>query len=163
MSSKKPSIDTKLIRELAEMLRETDLTEIEIMEDEMSIRLSRGGTSMAAMAQPTMVHQAVAAPVPAAAPAPAAEPTASAAAPAPTSSGKPVPSPMVGTAYYSPAPGADAFVNVGSKVKKGQTIMIVEAMKTMNQIPAPHDGTVTEITVDDGQPVEYGETLIVME
>lgn len=159
MSSKKPSIDTKLIRELAEMLRETDLTEIEIMEDDMSIRLSRGGVSV--QAPPAMLQHSPAM-QPAAAPAPAA-PAEAAPTDAPAASGKPVPSPMVGTAYYSPAPEADPFVTVGSKVKKGQTIMIVEAMKTMNQIPAPQDGTVKEITVNDGQPVEYGETLIVME
>ena len=83
--------------------------------------------------------------------------------PAASESGKSEPSPMVGTAYHSPAPDADAFITVGQKVKKGQTIMIIEAMKTMNQIPATQDGTVKTICVEDGQPVEFGEALIILE
>lgn len=153
MSAKKSSIDTSLIRELAELLKETDLNEIEVMEGDLSIRLARGGGEVT-----------YAAPVQMAAPAP----VAAAAQPAPTAdkpvvaSGTEVPSPMVGTAYHSPSPDADVFVKIGQSVKKGDTIMIVEAMKTMNQIPSPADGTVAEICIDDGQPVEYGEALIIL-
>lgn len=155
MASKKHSIDQSLIRDLATLLNETDLSEIEVEQDDLRIRVSRHG------GQPVQVTAPVSAPAPAAAAAPA--------APAPAqkeASDKPkgnVPSPMVGTAYHSPAPGADPFVQVGDKVSEGQTVMIVEAMKTMNQIPAPHSGTVTAILVDDGQPVEYGEQLLVIE
>ena len=157
MAAKKSAIDTDLIRELAEMLNDTDLNEIEVMEGELSIRLARGGGVYAS---------APVAPAPVAAPV-AAAPVAPASAAAPTEaaveSGTSVPSPMVGTAYYSPAPGADPFVTVGQKIKAGQTIMIVEAMKTMNQIPATQAGTVVKICVEDGQPVEFGEPLIIIE
>lgn len=157
MSSKKTSIDRDLIRDLATLLTETDLSEIEIEHEDLSIRLSRNVTS-----QPVQVHAPVAAPQIQAAPAPAAS-----AAPAPAQetslqSGN-VPSPMVGTAYHAPAPGADPFVKVGDTVKKGDTVMIVEAMKTMNQIPSPVSGKVVAILVDDGQPVEFGEQLLHIE
>ena len=164
MAAKKSSIDTKMIRELAVLLNETDLNEIELEEGEMRLRLSRGATAVAAPA----VTQAGVAP-PAAAPAPAAPaPAAPAAAPAaaeaaaPAASGTPITSPMVGTAYLAPSPNANPFVKVGDKVTAGQTIMIVEAMKTMNQISATQDGVVASIEVDDGQPVEFGETLITL-
>ena len=162
MAAKKSSIDTKMIRELATLLNETDLNEIELEEGEMRLRLSRGATSIAA----PMVTQAAVAPAPAAAPAPApmqaaAAPAAEAAEPAATT-GTPITSPMVGTAYLSPSPNANPFVKVGDTVKAGQTIMIVEAMKTMNQIPATQDGVVASIDVDDGQPVEFGESLITL-
>ena len=161
MTSNKSAIDTSLIRELAELLNETDLNEIEIMEGELSIRLSRGMNEQVVMAPPA---PAMAAPAPVAAPAPAA--ASAEAAPAATNDsggGVPVTSPMVGTAYYSPAPGADPFVTVGQKVKKGQTVMIVEAMKTMNHIPAPHAGTIKRIVVEDGAAVEFGTPLVVIE
>ncbi|MFD0917541.1 acetyl-CoA carboxylase biotin carboxyl carrier protein [Pseudahrensia aquimaris] len=151
MATKKSAIDTKLIKELADLINETDLTEIEVMADDISIRLSRGGKVVASAPIPAPV----AAPIATAAAAPESLPAAAA--------GTSVPSPMVGTAYHSPAPGADAFVKVGQKVKKGETIMIVEAMKTMNQIPSTQDGTVVAILVEDGQPVEYGEALITLE
>ena len=163
MAAKKSSIDTKMIRELAVLLNETDLNEIELEEGEMRLRLSRGATTVAA---PAMTHAMVAppaaAPAPAApaAPAPAAAPAAEAAPAA--AAGTPITSPMVGTAYLSPSPNANPFVKVGDKVTAGQTIMIVEAMKTMNQIPATQDGVVASIEVDDGQPVEFGETLITL-
>ncbi len=159
MASKKSAIDTKLIRELAELLNETDLSEIEVDEGDLHIRLSRD----AAPAAPAVVTQ-VAAPAAAAAPAPKAAPAAAAAETAASAApdGPVVTSPMVGTAYLSPAPGADPFVNVGDTVKSGQTIMIVEAMKTMNQIPSTADGVVVSINVVDGQPVEFGETLITL-
>jgi len=160
MPAKKSSIDTKLIRDLAKLLNEEDLSEIEVEEDDMRIRLSRGGGTVMMQSAPAPVS-APAAPAPvAAAPASPAtsEPSSAAAA-----SGDPVTSPMVGTAYHSPSPGADAFVSVGASVKKGQTIMIVEAMKTMNQIPASRDGVVASIDIEDGQPVEFGQTLITLE
>ena len=150
MSSKKThSIDQDLIRELAALLKETELTEIEIEQDGLRLRIARGAT------QATIV--APAAPVAAAAAAAPAAPVEAAAHPGA------VKSPMVGTAYRSPEPGTKPFVEVGDRVAVGQTLVIVEAMKTMNQIPAPKAGTVTAILVEDGQPVEYGEPLAVIE
>lgn len=160
MPAKKSSIDTTLIRDLAKLLNEEELSEIEVEEDDMRIRLSRGGG--------TMTMQSVVAPAPALAAQPAVTPQ-TAATPAeavaitPTGNGEAVGSPMVGTAYHSPSPGADAFVSVGASVKKGQTVMIIEAMKTMNQIPAPRDGVVASIDIEDGQPVEFGQSLITLE
>ena len=155
MASKKTSIDQDLIRDLAALLKETDLTEIEVEQDDLRIRVARTSS---------VVN--VAATVPAAAPAPvaiaAAEPVA--AAPAdPAKHPGVLPSPMVGTAYHSPAPGAKPFVAIGDQVKAGQTVMIVEAMKTMNQIAAPRAGKIAAILVEDGQPVEYGEPLLIIE
>lgn len=149
----KKAIDQGLIRDLAALLNETDLTEIEVEQDDLRIRVARHVS-----AQPVQV----AAPAPAAAAAPVAQE-------APAQSADPakhpgaVPSPMVGTAYHSPAPGAKPFVTVGDTVKAGQTVMIVEAMKTMNQIPAPASGKIAAILVEDGQPVEYGEPLLIIE
>ena len=155
MADKKNGIDQALIRDLANILNETDLTEIEVEQDELRIRVSRAGT-------PQYVQAPIAAPVAASA-APA--PVAAAAAPAADarSNKNAVTAPMVGTAYLSPAPGARPFIEVGATVKEGQTILIIEAMKTMNQIPAPRSGKVTEILVQDASPVEYGEPLIVIE
>ncbi len=154
MADKKPGIDQTLIRDLANILNETDLTEIEVEQDDLRIRVSRAGTP-----------QYVSAPVPSAAPVQFA--TAASAPVAVSDAGKAsknaVSSPMVGTVYLSPAPGSRPFVEVGAAVKEGQTILIIEAMKTMNQIPAPRSGKVTEILVEDGAPVEYGEALIVIE
>jgi len=143
-----------LIRQLASILTETDLSEIEVETDDLKVRVAR---------QSQVVN--VAAPV-AAAPAPA--PAAAPAAIAPEGSSKAahpgaVPSPMVGTVYVAAEPGAAAFVSVGTQVTQGQTVLIVEAMKTMNQIPAPKSGTVKEILVEDGQPVEFGEPLLIIE
>jgi len=155
MASKKSSIDQELIRNLASLLTETDLTEIEIEQDDFRIRVARNIST-----QP--VHVSAPTPVAAApAVAPAAETASEKADPAKHPGA--VPSPMVGTAYFSPAPGAKPFVQVGDKVAAGQTVMIVEAMKTMNQIPAPRAGTVSAILVEDGQPVEYGEPLMIIE
>lgn len=161
MSEKKNGIDKELIRDLANILNETDLSEIEVEQDDLRIRVSRS-------APPATVYAAAPqyAPAPAAAPAaPAATAPAASAAPAAPARNpaNTVTSPMVGTVYLSPAPGARAFVEVGATVKEGQTILIVEAMKTMNQIPAPKSGKVTEIIVNDAQPVEYGEALVVIE
>jgi acetyl-CoA carboxylase biotin carboxyl carrier protein len=156
MASRNTGIDKVMIRDLAEILNETDLTDIEIEQGDLRIRVSRQITMQAA------APQAVYAQAPAAAPAAAAAPI-EAAKPAGDPSKNAVPSPMVGTAYLSPAPGARAFIEVGTKVKEGQTLMIIEAMKTMNQIPSPRAGTVTAILIEDSQPVEYGELLVVIE
>ncbi|MBZ3693036.1 acetyl-CoA carboxylase biotin carboxyl carrier protein [Phyllobacterium calauticae] len=156
MASRNNGIDKVMIRDLAEILNETDLTDIEIEQGDLRIRVSRQITMQAA------APQAVYAQAPAAIAAPSAVP-ADAAKPAGDPSKNAVPSPMVGTAYLSPAPGARAFIEVGSKVKEGQTLMIIEAMKTMNQIPSPRAGTVTAILIEDSQPVEYGELLVVIE
>ena len=151
-------IDTKLVRKLADILSETGLTEIEVAQGELKIRVSRGG--VAAPAAPVTYH---AAPAPAAAPAPgpSAEVPAPAAAAAPT--GEQVKSPMVGTIYLQPQPEAPSFVKVGDKVTEGQTLLIIEAMKTMNPVPAPRAGKVLAILVGDGQAVEFGEPLVVIE
>ncbi|MEM7214231.1 MAG: acetyl-CoA carboxylase biotin carboxyl carrier protein [Pseudomonadota bacterium] len=157
MASNKSSIDQGLIRDLAELLTETDLSEIEVEQDDLRIRISRVSS-----VQPVQVQSPVSAVAPPAAATPVIQATES-----PADSGsKPagnVPSPMVGTAYHSPAPGADPFVKVGDQVKEGETIMIIEAMKTMNQIPAPKSGTIKSILVEDGQPVEFGEQLLLIE
>jgi acetyl-CoA carboxylase biotin carboxyl carrier protein len=150
MADEKPSIDKELIRELAELLDETGLTEIEIEREGLRIRVGRGGVAAPA---PAPVYSAPAAmPMPAAAAAGdlAKHPGA-------------VTSPMVGTAYRGAAPGAAPFVDLGSKVVVGETLLIIEAMKTMNQIPAPRSGTVTQILIEDGQPVEFGEPLVIIE
>ncbi|MCB2092274.1 MAG: acetyl-CoA carboxylase biotin carboxyl carrier protein [Alphaproteobacteria bacterium] len=146
-------VDTKLIRELADMLNETDLTEIEVEDGDLKIKLSRGGKA---------VHVAHA-PMAAAPAAPAAE--APAAAPVVAAADHPgtIFSPMVGTIYTSPDPTSDPFIKVGDKVSAGQTILIVEAMKVMNQIHAAKAGTVKAILVENEQPVEYGEALVIIE
>ena len=154
MAHKKTTIDQDLIRDLAEMLTETDLSEIEVEQDDLRIRLSR---SVSVQSVPVQV----AAPAPVAAP--VAAPTSAAPAETAVKATGNVPSPMVGTAYLSPAPGADPFVKVGASVKEGETVIIIEAMKTMNQIPAPKSGVVTAILVEDGQPVEFGEQLMMIE
>jgi len=148
-TSNKPGVDAAAVHELAKLLKETGLTEIEIEHNGARIRVSRGGGVAVAAPAP------VAAPA-AAAPAPAAQPA---------SSGPPagaVPSPMVGTVYLAPEPGKPPFVSVGKTVKEGDTLFIVEAMKTMNAITAPKGGTVKEISVTDGTPVEFGQTLCVI-
>jgi acetyl-CoA carboxylase biotin carboxyl carrier protein len=146
------SEDSALIRELASLLNETSLTEIEIERAGLRLRVARNVSVVAA------------APAFNAAAAPVASASASAAATSDLSKHPGVvPSPMVGTAYWAPEPGAKPFVEVGSKVSVGQTLMIIEAMKTMNQIPSPRAGTVTQILVEDGQPVEFGEPLVIIE
>jgi acetyl-CoA carboxylase biotin carboxyl carrier protein len=156
-SKGKGSVEQALIRELAELLDETRLSEIEIEREGLRVRVSR---QMAVQAMP----MAQAAPV-AAAPAAAAAATAAAAPAAADPSKHPgaVKSPMVGTAYLAPEPGAAPFIDVGTRVAQGQTLLIIEAMKTMNHIPAPKAGVVTTIFVGNGQPVEFGETLVIIE
>ncbi len=154
MSSLKPNnSEAAWIRELAAILDQTGLTEIEIQKPDMRVRVSRAAAVAYAPA-------ATAAPAPAT-PAPKLPAVAEAKPSGPPAGA--VMSPMVGTIYLSPSPGADAFVKVGDKVAQGQTLMIVEAMKTMNPIAAPRAGAVKQILVRDSQPVEYGEALIVIE
>jgi acetyl-CoA carboxylase biotin carboxyl carrier protein len=152
-----PTGDGALIRELALLLDETNLTEIEVERAGMRVRVARNISVAAAM--PPMGY------MPAPAPAALAAPAVPAPAAAVDNAKHPgvVPSPMVGTVYRSSEPGARPFVEVGTKVAVGQTLVIIEAMKTMNQIPAPRAGTVTQILVEDGKPVEYGEPLVIVE
>ena len=155
--AKKLSIDFDEIRKLAELVQDTELSEIEIEEDDLRIRVSRNGAQMVqTVAAPTA--QAPAANTPAA---PAAE--APAAVVSHESHPGAVKSPMVGTAYLQPEPGAPSYVSVGDKVSAGDTLMIIEAMKVMNPIKAPKAGTVKEILVDNAQPVEFDEVLIIVE
>ncbi|THV25515.1 acetyl-CoA carboxylase biotin carboxyl carrier protein [Peteryoungia ipomoeae] len=160
MADNKTGIDQALIRDLANILKDTDLTEIEIEQDDLRIRVSRNGNTPMMMPQmPAFNFQAPAAAAPVAAPAAAAAP----AAPAGRDLSKAVTAPMVGTVYLASAPGARPFIEVGATVKEGQTLLIIEAMKTMNQIPSPKSGKVVEIIVDDASPVEYGEPLVIIE
>ena len=151
MTEPKSSIDHDLIRELAKLLDETGLTEIEIERAGLRVRVGRGTVAVPAAAPVATVH------APHAVPAPMAPPT------DPSKHPGAVNSPMVGTAYRGPEPGAPPFVDIGSKVVAGETLLIIEAMKTMNQIPAPRSGTVTQILIEDGQPVEFGEPLVIIE
>ena len=157
--------DVSFIRALAELLQQNDLTEIEVKreygeDDSLNVRVSR---------TTQIVTQTIAAPAYAAAAPVAAAPAAAAAAAAPAASGDPashpgaVTSPMVGTVYLQSEPGAAPFAAVGQQVKQGDTLLIIEAMKTMNQIPAPRSGKITRIVVEDGAPVEYGAPLMIIE
>jgi acetyl-CoA carboxylase biotin carboxyl carrier protein len=148
---KTPAIDHDVIRELAKLLDETGLTEIEFERDGVSVRVARhtGAPGPRMRSADTS---------------PLAMPVAPAAAPIdPTQHPGVIVSPMVGTAYLGPAPGGRPFVEVGTQVRTGEPLLIIEAMKTMNQIPAPRSGTVIQILVEDGQPVEYGEPLMIIE
>ncbi|WP_271438983.1 acetyl-CoA carboxylase biotin carboxyl carrier protein [Pontixanthobacter luteolus] len=149
------NVDTKLVRELAEMLGETGLTEIEVEDGDRKVRVSRGGG--VAMAAPAPMH----APAPAAL-APAAAAPAGDAPAAPADNANSLKSPMVGTVYLAAEPGAAPFVSVGDSVKEGDTILIVEAMKVMNPITADKSGTIKEILVENAQPVEYDQPLAVI-
>jgi len=142
------SSEQQLIRELADLLNKTGLSEIEIEKSGLKVRVARTITVQAAVAAPAQAAAAAAGK--AAANDPAKHPGA-------------VKSPMVGTCYRSPEPGAPAFIDVGARVSQGDTLLIIEAMKTMNQIPAPHAGKVTAILVENGQPVEFGEPLVIIE
>jgi acetyl-CoA carboxylase biotin carboxyl carrier protein len=151
----KIKLDEELIRGLATIMEETGLTEVEITHDEESVRLSRcGATVVAAAAAPAPVIPTAEAPAPA-----APEVTDDDAANHPGA----VTSPMVGTAYLAPEPGAPIFINVGDRVAEGQTILIIEAMKTMNSVASTRSGTVTKILVENQQPVEYGQPLVIIE
>ena len=142
-------IDKKIIKELSDYLKEFNLTEIEITEKDTKIKVSKNNVSISN--QPQVISTS--------------SPTSSS-APTQTQnikSGTEITSPIIGTAYHAPEPGAKKFVEIGKKIKKGDTIMIVEAMKTMNHVPSTADGVVKEICVEDGQPVEFGQTIIILE
>ncbi|MDC0046257.1 acetyl-CoA carboxylase biotin carboxyl carrier protein subunit [Candidatus Pelagibacter sp.] len=142
-------IDKKIIKELSDYLKEFDLTEIEITEKDTKIKISKNNVSISN--QPQIAS-------------PASAPTNIVSAQTQNvKSGTEITSPIIGTAYHAPEPGAKKFVEVGKKIKKGDTIMIVEAMKTMNHVPSTSDGIVREICVEDGQPVEFGQTIIILE
>lgn len=161
MSSKENSIDRELVRELADILNDTDLTEIEVEQGSLRVRVSRKKEAHAIM--PTASYQfqpqaqfappplAAVGTLPVAPPAPVAGPELGS-----------VPSPMVGTVYLAVSPDAKPFVEVGQNVVEGETLLIIEAMKTMNQIPAPRAGKIVKILVENAQPVEYGEALVVI-
>ena len=142
-------IDKKIIKELSNYLEEFNLTEIEITEKDTKIKVSKNNVSVSnqptvALSTPTSQNESI-----------STKPN--------VKSGIEVTSPIIGTAYHSPEPGAKKFVEVGKKIKKGDTIMIVEAMKTMNHVPSTADGVVKEICVEDGHPVEFGQTIIILE
>ena len=142
-------IDKSIIKELSDYLDEFNLTEIEITEKDTKIKVSKNNVSISNQPVLTTTSQTT-----------QNENTASVSN---TKSGTEVTSPIIGTAYHAPEPGAKKFVEVGKKIKKGETIMIVEAMKTMNHVPSTADGVVKEICVEDGQPVEFGQTIIILE
>ncbi len=138
-------IDKKKIQELSDYLDEFNLTELEYSEKDIKIKVSKNNLSISN--QPTLKN----------------DNRENILVPKDTNSGIKVTSPIIGTAYHAPEPGAKKFVEVGKKIKKGDTVMIVEAMKTMNHVPSSSDGTVKEICVEDGQPVEFGQTIIILE
>ena len=142
-------IDKSIIKELSDYLDEFNLTEIEITEKDTKIKVSKNNVSMSNQPVLTTTSQTT-----------QNESTASVSN---TKSGTEVTSPIIGTAYHAPEPGAKKFVEVGKNIKKGETIMIVEAMKTMNHVPSTADGIVKEICVEDGHPVEFGQTIIILE
>ena len=142
-------IDKKIIKELSDYLKEFNLTEIEITEKDTKIKVSKNNVSISN--QPQVISSS--SPVTSSAPIQTQN----------TKSGTEITSPIIGTAYHAPEPGAKKFVEIGKKIKKGDTIMIVEAMKTMNHVPSTADGVVKEICVEDGQPVEFGQTIIILE
>ena len=142
-------IDKNVIKELSDYLKEFNLTEIEITEKDTKIKVSKNNVSISN--QPQVISSSL--PVTSSAPIQTQN----------TKSGTEITSPIIGTAYHAPEPGAKKFVEVGKKIKKGDTIMIVEAMKTMNHVPSTVDGVVKEICVEDGQPVEFGQTIIILE
>ena len=142
-------IDKKIIKELSDYLKEFNLNEIEITEKDTKIKVSKNNVSISN--QPQIISPS--------SPATSSTPTQT----QNIKSGTEITSPIIGTAYHAPEPGAKKFVEIGKKIKKGDTIMIVEAMKTMNHVPSTADGVVKEICVDDGQPVEFGQTIIILE
>ena len=142
-------IDKKIIKELSDYLEEFNLTEIEITEKDTTIKVSKNNVSISN--QPQVISPS--------SPTTNSEPTQT----QNIKSGTEITSPIIGTAYHAPEPGAKKFIEIGKKIKKGDTIMIVEAMKTMNHVPSTADGVVKEICVEDGQPVEFGQTIIILE
>jgi acetyl-CoA carboxylase biotin carboxyl carrier protein len=158
MPKGKSAFDPEFIRDLAALLRETDLSEIEVAQGDWRVRVARHLVVNATVAAPPQATADARAVLPAEAPAVSVVRSLD-----PETHPGTVTSPMVGTAYRAPEPGAPPFIEVGAQVREGQTLLIVEAMKTMNAIPAPHAGTVVAILFEDGQPVEYGEPLMVIE
>ena len=142
-------IDKKTIKELSDYLNEFNLTEIEYTEKDTKIKVSKNNVSISNQTIPASISNSSL--------------TNTSESAESVKSGTEITSPIIGTAYHAPEPGAKKFVEVGKKIKKGDTIMIVEAMKTMNHVPSTHDGVVKEICVDDGQPVEFGQTIIILE
>ena len=142
-------IDKKIIKELSDYLEEFNLTELEYTEKDTKIKVSKNNISISNQTNPATSNKSPSASIP--------NTTAKAI------SGVEIKSPIIGTAYHAPEPGAKKFVEIGKKIKKGDTIMIVEAMKTMNHVPSSSDGIVKEICVEDGQPVEFGQTIIILE
>jgi len=142
-------IDKKIIKELSDYLKEFNLTEIEITEKDTKIKVSKNNVSISN--QPQIVSTQ------------SSETNSASTTNQNIKSGTEITSPIIGTAYHAPEPGAKKFVEIGKKIKKGDTIMIVEAMKTMNHVPSTAEGVVKEICVEDGQPVEFGQTIIVLE
>ena len=142
-------IDKNIIKELSNYLDEFNLTEIEITEKDTKIKVSKNNVSISNQTIPASISNT--------------NLTTASQSGENVKSGTEITSPIIGTAYHAPEPGAKKFVEVGKKIKKGDTIMIVEAMKTMNHVPSTHDGVVKEICVDDGQPVEFGQTILILE
>ena len=142
-------IDKKIIKELSDYLEEFNLTELEYTEKDTKIKVSKNNVSINNQTLPSSVNKT--------------QSTENPNTTSKTVSGIEVKSPIIGTAYHAPEPGAKKFAEVGKKIKKGDTIMIVEAMKTMNHVPSTADGIVKEICVEDGHPVEYGQTIIILE
>ncbi len=154
------ALDKGLIRDLAQLLNETGLTEIEIEKDDLKVRVARHAAAPAAYAMPA---PASAAPASSSIGPGGAQAASGSAGPDPANHPGCVKSPMVGTAYRAPEPGAATFIDIGTRVTQGQTLLIIEAMKTMNHIPAPRSGVVKEILIENGQPVEFGEPLVIIE
>ncbi len=153
-------MDLRKLKTLIDLVSESGVAELEITEGDDRVRIvNRNG------AAPVQVHQpvTVAQPMPVPAPAPEAAPAPAAAPAAPQQTGTPLTSPMVGTFYRAPSPGADPFVKVGDTVKKGQVVCIIEAMKLLNEVEADMDGTIKEVCVENGQPVEFGQSLFIIE
>ena len=142
-------IDKNIIKELSNYLDEFNLTELEITEKDTKIKVSKNYVSINNQTIPTSISNSSS--------------TNTSRSTENVKSGTEITSPIIGTAYHAPEPGAKKFVEIGKKIKKGDTIMIVEAMKTMNHVPSTYDGVVKEICVDDGQPVEFGQTIIILE
>ncbi|MBV0912329.1 acetyl-CoA carboxylase biotin carboxyl carrier protein [Anianabacter salinae] len=166
MTNKNTDADVDFIRALAELLTENDLTELEVQREtgkdqKLSVRVSRAKQVVTQMQAPSYAPQTQSAP--SAAPSAPVSPAAASEGGDPATHPGAVTSPMVGTIYMQAEPGSDAFVKVGDKVSEGQTLLIVEAMKTMNHIPSPRAGTVKRILVEDGSPVEYGAPLMIVE
>ena len=158
-----PAVDAQLVRDLAQILQDTGLTEIEIERGELRLRLARTITVAAAPQAAVQTHVIASAPVAAPALAAPAAPPPAAAPPSTADHPGAIPSPMVGTAYLAAEPGAAPFIKVGDTVNAGQTLMVIEAMKTFNPIPAPRAGKIVAILIADGQPVEFGEPLVILE